>query len=76
MSVIGQKGRRDKKQGNLEKLNLEAHLGPCRLLLLKGSLNTSKEAMNKNLLRPPGTWGPEANFPSATRPLSLETHLR
>ena len=28
--------------------NLEALLEPCRLLLLEGSLNTSKEAINKN----------------------------
>ena len=48
MSVIEQKGRRGRKQGNLWELNLEAFLEPCRLLLLGGSLNTPKEALNKN----------------------------
>ena len=37
-----------RKQGNLEKLNLEAFLEPCRLLLFRGSLNTSKKDINKN----------------------------
>ena len=48
MSVIEHKGRRGRKQGNLWELNLESFLEPCRLLLLGGSLNTSKEALNKN----------------------------
>ena len=41
--------RRGRKQGNLEELNLEAPLEPCGLLLLRGFLNTSKEAMNENV---------------------------
>ena len=40
--------RRGRKQGNLGELNLEALLEPCRLLVLGGSLNTSKEVINKN----------------------------
>ena len=48
VSVIEQKGTRGRKQGNLWELNLEAFLEPCRLLLLGGSLNTSKEALNEN----------------------------
>ena len=38
--------RRGRELRNLRELNLEALLGPCRLLLLGGSLNTSKEAIN------------------------------
>ena len=48
VSAIEHKGRRGRKQGNLWELNLEAFLEPCRLLLLGGSLNTPKEALNKN----------------------------
>ena len=40
--------RRGRKLGNLGELNLEALLEPCRLLLLGGSFNTSKEAINKS----------------------------
>ena len=41
--------RRGRRQGNLGGLNLEALLEPCRLLLLVGgSLNQSKEAININ----------------------------
>ena len=40
--------RRDRKQMNLVELNLEALLEPCRLLLLRGSLNISKEAIQEN----------------------------
>ena len=47
VSVI-ESSRRGRKQGNLGELNLEALLEPCRLLLLGGSLNTSKKAINKN----------------------------
>ena len=39
--------RRGRKQRNLGKLNLEAFLEPC-WLLLGGSLNASKEAVNRN----------------------------
>ena len=45
VSVI-KASRRGQKQGNLGEQNLEALLEPCRLLLLGGSLNTSKEASN------------------------------
>ena len=47
MSVI-EASRRGKKQGNLEKQNLEALLEHCRLLLLGGFLDLSKVAINKN----------------------------
>ena len=36
------------EQENLGELNLEALLEPYRLLLSRGSLNTTKEAINKN----------------------------
>ena len=49
MSVI-EVSRRGRKQGNPGRLNLEALIEPCRLLLLGGSLSTSKEAMNKILI--------------------------
>ena len=39
---------RGRNQGNLKELNLEALLEPCNLLLLGGSFNTSKEAINKS----------------------------
>ena len=42
---IEQKGQKAREFGEL---NLEALLEPCRLLLLGGSLNTSKKAINKN----------------------------
>ena len=45
MSVM-EASRRGRKQGNLGEINPEALLEPCRLLLLEGSLNTSKKAMN------------------------------
>ena len=45
---VNEASRRDKKQGNLGKLNLEALLEPCWLLLLEGSLNRFKEALGKN----------------------------
>ena len=48
VSVI-KASRRGRKQGNLGELNLEALLEPCRLLLLGGYLNTTKEAINKNV---------------------------
>ena len=35
-------------EGNLGELNLEVRLEPCRLLLLGGSLDTSKEAITQN----------------------------
>ena len=47
MSLI-EASRRGKKQWNLGELNLEAFFEPCRVLLLRGSLNTSKEAINRN----------------------------
>ena len=47
VSVI-EASRRGRKQGNLGELNLEVLLEPCRLLLLGGSLNTPKEALNEN----------------------------
>ena len=47
VSVI-EASRRGRKQGNLGKLDLEALLEPCRMLLLGGSLNLSKEALDKN----------------------------
>ena len=47
MSVI-EAIRRVREQGNLRELNLEALLEPCRLLLLGSSLNSSKEAINRN----------------------------
>ena len=47
MSVI-EASRRGRKQRNLGEMNLEALLEPCRLLLLGGSSNTCKEAINKN----------------------------
>ena len=46
MSVI-EASRRGRKQGNLGELNLEALLEPSRLLLLGGSLYSSKEAIKK-----------------------------
>ena len=49
MSVI-EASRRGRKQGILGELNLEALSESCRLLLLGGSLNTSKEAVNKILI--------------------------
>ena len=48
MAVI-EASRRGRKQGNLGKLNLEALLEPRRLFLLGGSLDTSKEVINKNV---------------------------
>ena len=42
---IEQKGYKARESGEL---NLEALLDPCRLFLLGGSLNTSKEAINKD----------------------------
>ena len=36
-----------RRQGNLEEVNMGALVEPCRLLLLEGSLSTSKEAINK-----------------------------
>ena len=45
MSVI-EASRKGRKQGNLEKLNPKALLETFRLILLGGSLNKSKEAMN------------------------------
>ena len=48
MSVI-EASRRGRKKGTLRALNLEALLEPCGLLLLGGSLNTSKAAMNRNI---------------------------
>ena len=48
MSVM-EGSRRGRKQGNVGKLNLEAILEPCRLLPLGGSLDTSKEGINKKL---------------------------
>ena len=47
MSVI-EESRTGRKQENLGKLNVEALLEHCRLRLLGYSLNTSREAMNKN----------------------------
>ena len=49
MSVI-EASRRGRKQGNLGELNLEALLEPCRLLLLGGSLYTSKETIKRFLI--------------------------
>ena len=40
--------QKNRKQGNLRKLNFKALLEHCRLLLLGGSLDISKEAKNKN----------------------------
>ena len=40
--------RSEQKGQKARELNLEALLEPCRLLLLGGSLNTSKEAINKS----------------------------
>ena len=48
MSVI-EANRRGRKQENLGEINLEALLESFRLLLLRGSLNTSKEAINKKV---------------------------
>ena len=47
MSVI-EVSRRGRKQGNPEKLNLEALLEPYRLLLSGVSSSTFKEAINEN----------------------------
>ena len=46
VSVI-EVSRRGRKQGDLGEMNLDALLEPCRLLLLGGSLNTTKEGINK-----------------------------
>ena len=48
--VCDEASGRDRKQGNLRELNLEALLEPCRLFLLGGSFNASKEATNKKIL--------------------------
>ena len=55
MSVI-EASRGGRKLGNLVELSLEALLEHCRLLLSEGSLNKSKDALNKNLIliRPHG----------------------
>ena len=45
MSVM-EASRKGRKQGNLEEMNLEALLEPCRQLLLGGSFKTSKKAIN------------------------------
>ena len=47
LSEIGA-SRKDRKQGNLGELNLEALLEPCGLLLRGGSLNIFKEIINEN----------------------------
>ena len=46
--VCGRSEQKGRKQGNLGELNLEALLGPCRLLLLRVSFNKSKEFITKN----------------------------
>ena len=46
---VDEASKRGRNKGNLGELNLEALLEPCMLLLLGGSLNTSKEAINKNI---------------------------
>ena len=46
VSVI-EASRRGRTKGNLGKLNLQALLEPCRLLLSRGSFNTSKDTINK-----------------------------
>ena len=42
--------RSEQKGQKVRDLNLEALLEPCKLLLLRYSLNTSKEAINKILI--------------------------
>ena len=64
--------RRGRKEGNLGKLNLKALLEPCRLLLLGGSLNTSKEAIDKILIlfdEAPWTIRPLGKLPPLPHPV-------
>ena len=71
MSVI-EASRSGKKQGNFGELNLEASLEPCRLLLLAGSLSTSKLAIHINLIlvdEAPWTQRPWGKLPFLPLPL-------